>query len=120
MRRRDCCWTRYEMLCFTLLGENGSKLYQKCTTDSYGAPFNKQEYSTAGDHGTLHVEFPNVEKVKTLLLSFNAGDPGQIADLKVYGFVPCKKTFFFQFFRFILHFNQFYHFYPGIKKQLKV
>ena len=66
-------------MCIKLTGTNGVKLAEKCTIGSYGEPF-------ALSYGqNIVVPFKPVNKVKSIRVSFNNGEPGAIRMLAIEG-----------------------------------
>ena len=66
-------------MCIKLTGTNGSKLAEKCTTGPHGEPF-------AISYGqNIAVPFQSVNKVKSIRVSFNDGQPGAIRVLAIEG-----------------------------------
>ena len=66
-------------MCIILENQNKKELSKKCTTGLYGQPF--LVYSK----NTVEMSFNQTEKIKEIKITFNGGQPSQIAELYIYG-----------------------------------
>ena len=66
-------------MCVTLIGQNGLKLDEKCTTGSLGEPY------LASDKKNIIVPFDYVDYVASIKVSFGDNKSGQIRTFIVKG-----------------------------------
>ena len=70
---------RYNKMCVELTSNNGSNITMKCTSGPNGQPY----LASNGKH--IVVPFGSVNNIKSIRVSFNDGEPGQIQTLIVEG-----------------------------------